>query len=110
GHGSDRVEKAIKSTRSHPLLSVEYEGSKGALIHVVGGTNLTISEATKIGEGITEGLATNANVIFGARMLPELRDEVRVMSIVTGVKAKFGMKREAAAAPTLNVESISRIY
>ncbi|MDE1851190.1 MAG: cell division protein FtsZ [Candidatus Micrarchaeota archaeon] len=110
GHGTDRVEKAIKSTRSHPLLGVEYEGSKGALIHVVGGTNLTISEATKIGEGVTEGLASNANVIFGARMMPELRDEIRVMSIVTGVKAKFGMKPETASAPALNVESISRIY
>lgn len=110
GHGTDRVEKAIKSTRNHPLLGVEYEGSKGALIHVVGGTNLTISEATQIGEGVTQDLAANANVIFGARMMPELRDEIRVMSIVTGVKAKFGMKQETASAPALNVESISRIY
>ena len=93
GHGSNRVEQAIQSTRTHPLLTVDYEGAKGALIHVVGGTNLTISDATKIGEGVTRELAPDANVIFGARMLPELNDELRVMSVITGVKAKFGEAR-----------------
>ncbi|MCL5428152.1 MAG: cell division protein FtsZ [Candidatus Marsarchaeota archaeon] len=94
GHGSNRVEQAIRSTRTHPLLTVDYEGAKGALIHVVGGTNLTIKEATAIGEGVTTNLAPDANVIFGARMLPELNDEIRVMSVVTGVKAKFGEARK----------------
>jgi cell division protein FtsZ len=111
GRGTDRVEQAVKSTRSHPLLSVDYEGAKGGLIQVVGGTSLTISEATQIGEGVTEGLAGNANVIFGARMVPELRDEIRVMSVVTGVKAKFGEKRdEQEKATALNIESIGKLY
>lgn len=109
GRGTDRVQQAIKSTRTHPLMSVEYEGSKGALVHVVGGTNLTISEATSIGNGVTEGLLDNANVIFGARMLPELADEIRVMSVVTGVKAKFGQRRDDYA-PALNVQALDTIY
>ncbi len=94
GHGSNRIEQAVQSTRTHPLLTVDYDGAKGALIHVVGGTNLTIRDATKIGEGVTTELASDANVIFGARMLPELNDEVRVMSVITGVKAKFGEARK----------------
>ncbi len=111
GRGTDRVAQAIKSTRSHPLLSVDYDGAKGGLIHVVGGSNLTISEATEIGEGVTDGLAGNANVIFGARMAPELRDEIHVMSVVTGVKAKFGEKRNTEeAVSALSVETIGRIY
>jgi cell division protein FtsZ len=109
GRGSDRVKQAIASTKAHPLLSVEYEGSKGALVHVVGGGNLTIREATEIGEGVTEGLLDNANVIFGARMLPEMNDEIRVMSVITGVKAKFGMKRDEHA-PALNVKAIDAIW
>ncbi len=111
GRGTDRVAQAIASTRSHPLLSVDYDGAKGGLIQVVGGSNLTISDATQIGEGVTEGVAGNANVIFGARMLPELRDEVRVMSVVTGVKAKFGERaKEAEKVAALNVESIGKLY
>lgn len=111
GRGADRVAQAIKSTRSHPLLSVDYDGAKGGLIHVVGGANLTISEATEIGEGVTEGLAGNANVIFGARMAPEMRDEIHVMSVVTGVKAKFGEKRSSEeTVAALSVETIGKIY
>lgn len=111
GSGADRINQAIKSTRSHPLLSVEYENAKGALIHVAGGSNLTISDATKLGEGVTQELAPDANVIFGARMLPELGDQIRVMSVITGVKAKFGTKREVEAeAPTLRMESLEKLY
>ncbi|MDE1860155.1 MAG: cell division protein FtsZ [Candidatus Micrarchaeota archaeon] len=109
GRGANRVEQAIASTKAHPLLSVEYEGAKGALIHVAGGGNLTIREATRIGEGVTDGLLDNANVIFGARMVPDLSDEIRVMSVVTGVKAKFGQKRDEKA-PALNLTAIDTLY
>jgi cell division protein FtsZ len=111
GSGPNRVEQAIKSTRTHPLLDVDYEGAKGALIHVAGGSNLTISEATKIGDGVTDLLAPDANVIFGARMLPDLTDQIRVMSVITGVKAKFGGKKEVdSGASHAAIEAVSRIY
>jgi cell division protein FtsZ len=90
GSGNDKVEKAIHSTIAHPLLDVELEGAKSALVHVIGGDALTISEATSVGEGVTAGLADNANVIFGSRLEPQFKDQIRVMSIVTGVKPKFG--------------------
>jgi cell division protein FtsZ len=90
GYGADKVEKAIKSTVSHPLLDVDLVGAKSALVHVTGGDALTIQEATSVGEGVTEGLADNANVIFGSRLEPDFKDQIRVMSIVTGVRPKFG--------------------
>lgn len=90
GYGVERVEKAVKSTVNHPLLDVDLEGAKSALVHVTGGTSLTIQEATSVGEGVTAGLADNANVIFGSRLEPEYKDQIRVMSIVTGVKARLG--------------------
>lgn len=105
GHGSDRVEKAIKSTLAHPLLTVDYEGAKGALIHVTCGTDLSISEATRIGQGVTSAMASDANVIFGARLLPELGDQVQVMSVVTGVKAKFGESRRQERAEAMSMEN-----
>ncbi len=110
GHGSDRVEQAIKSTRLHPLLTVDYEGAKGALVHVTGGTNLTISEATRIGAGVTDTLASDANVIFGARMEPELQDKVSVMSVVTGVKARFSSARKERNEAAMAMESTDRLF
>ena len=89
GSGSDKVNHVIKSTLSHPLLNVDLEGAKSAMVHVIGGTSLTIQDATRIGEGVTEGLDPKANVIFGARLVPEMTDQIRVMSIITGVTPMF---------------------
>lgn len=93
GNGTDRVDKAIKSTLKHPLLDVDLGGARSAMVHVTGSDSLTIEEATRVGEGVTEGLDPKANVIFGARLVPELGDQIKVMSIVTGVTPHFGTAR-----------------
>ncbi|MGC8572223.1 MAG: cell division protein FtsZ [Candidatus Micrarchaeia archaeon] len=98
GSGPDKVNKAVQSTINHPLLNIDEEGGKSALVHVTGSAALTIEEATKVGAGVTDSLDERANVIFGARMMPELQDQIRVMSIVTGVKPKLGEYSRLAAS------------
>jgi len=87
GRGTDRVEKVVNSTLSHPLLDVDITGAKGALLHIAGGPNLTLGEATQIGEKLTEAFDDNANVIWGARLSPEYEDKVVVTAILTGVQS-----------------------
>ena len=113
GSGTDKVQKVIKSTLQHPLLDVDISQAKSAMIHVTGGTSLTIEEATRIGEQVTEGIDAKANVIFGARLAPEMNDKISVMSIITGVTPRFG----TAPIPTSNtvvssdfLSGIDRIY
>jgi len=83
--GNDRVQNAVKSTLENPLLDIDYTGSKGGLILIQGGTNLTLGEAIKVGEGITEAFDDKAYVKWGARLVPELNDKIVVTSIITGV-------------------------
>lgn len=90
GSGDFKVEAAIKSTIAHPLLSADYSDSRGAIVHISGGPSLTISDATRIGEEVTAGLKQNANVIFGARIVPEMQDQIKVTAIITNVKPKIG--------------------
>ncbi|MCL4381094.1 MAG: cell division protein FtsZ [Candidatus Marsarchaeota archaeon] len=109
GYGPDKVEKAIHSTLSHPLLNVDKEGAKSALIQVNGGTSLTIEEATKVGEGVTVDLDAKANVIFGARLTPELNDKIQVTSIITGVKPRLGeviFKKDERSAVDMSIEAV----
>ncbi|MCL5429920.1 MAG: cell division protein FtsZ [Candidatus Marsarchaeota archaeon] len=105
GYGPERVNKAVNSTLQHPLLNIETRGGKSAMVHVIGGTSLSIEEATKVGEGVTADLDERANVIFGARLVPELNDQIRVMSIITGVTPKFG----AAESRSSSMSSVSQI-
>lgn len=94
GSGHDKVDNAVKSTLEHPLLDVEYEGAKGALIHIEGGADLTLGEAIKIGEGITSSFDENAIIKFGARVNPDLGGGVRVTAVVVGVKSPMIFQRE----------------
>jgi cell division protein FtsZ len=107
GHGHDRVEEAIKSTLEHPLLDVDYEGARGALIHLEGGGDLTLGDAIKIGEGVTSTFADDANVKVGARINPELRGAVRVTSIVVGVKSPTIFHKEESGIVHLTDEDLS---
>ncbi len=86
GKGTDRVEKVVKSTLEHPLLDVDYEGAKGALVHIGGGSSLTLGEAIEVGEKLTASFDTNANVKMGARLTPEYGEDITVTAIVTGLK------------------------
>lgn len=110
GSGPDKVEKAIKSTIAHPLLDVNIEGARHALVHVSGGGGLTIEEATKIGKGVTEGMSDDANVIFGSRLDDNMKDQIQVMSIIAGVKPKImnaSLRKEETqiAAPSAIADS-----
>lgn len=87
GEGPDRVELAVKSTLSHPLLDVDYSGAMGALIHITGGPDTTIGEVNRIGELLTQALDPRAVVTWGARVNPRLEGKLEVISIVTGVKS-----------------------
>ncbi len=42
-------------------------------------------------------------------MVPELSDQIRVMSIITGVKAKFGSKSKEEAYSPMKMEMLEKI-
>jgi cell division protein FtsZ len=88
GMGADRVERVSRSTLEHPLLDVSYEGAKGALLHIEGGSGLTLGEVIEIGERITDRFDSNANVKIGARLSAERTDNISATAIVTGLQSE----------------------
>ncbi len=87
GEGENRAEEAVKQALSCPLLDVDIKGATGALIHITGGPDLTLAEANRIGELVTENMDPSALVIWGARIDETLGGMVRVMLLITGVKS-----------------------
>jgi len=106
----NRAVEAVERALNNPLLDVDIDGAKGALINVSGGTDITIKECQEIVEAIATRLNPDAKIIWGAQILKELGDSVRTMVIVTGVSSPqlFGMHAKAAkaAAPRHEIESI----
>ncbi len=82
----NRALEAVEKALNNPLLDVDIDGAKGALINVCGGTDITIRECQEIVEAVTSKLSEDAKVIWGAQIIKDLGDAVRAMLIVTGVK------------------------
>ena len=86
---SSRIKDAVLKAINHPLLEVDYNGALGALIHVICGPDCTLREINEAGEMIGKRLSPEAQVIWGARVLPEYTGKVQVIAIVTGVKSPY---------------------
>jgi cell division protein FtsZ len=86
GRGTDKIATAAESVLKNKLLDVDFEGASGALIHISGGASLTIGDAIKAGEIITDKMDQKANIKWGARILPGSEDAIEIVAIVTGVK------------------------
>ena len=100
-----RVKDAVLKAINHPLLEVDYQGALGALVHVVCGPDCTLAEINEAGELISKRLSPEAQVIWGARVLPEYTGKVQIIAIVTGVKSPYllgPMERTDAARAAEN--------
>ena len=83
----NKAESVVHECLNHPLLDIDYRGATGSLIHITGGSDLTLSDAEEIASSLTYELDAHADVIWGARVKKEFEGRVRVMAIMTGVKS-----------------------
>jgi len=81
----NRAEEAVRNALRSPLLDVDYAGATGALIHVCGDNQMTIEEANRVGEIVTEMMGHDALVIWGARANPSTDGFLKVTLVMTGV-------------------------
>ncbi len=95
GKGSDKVASASEAVLKNKLLDVDFENADGALIHISGASDLTLGDAIKAGEIITERMDPKANVKWGARIIPGYEGQIEIVAIVTGVKGSSILGREA---------------
>ena len=86
GKGTDKVRAAAEGVIKNRLLDVDFEGAKGALIHITGGTDLTLGDAIKAGDLITQRMDAEANIKWGARIMQNYDGKIEIVAIVTGVK------------------------
>jgi cell division protein FtsZ len=86
GKGASKVDGAAQGVLNNKLLDVEFEGASGALIHISGGASMTIGDAIRAGEIITERMDPNSNVKWGARLMPGYEDQIEIVAIICGVK------------------------
>ncbi len=87
GHarGENRAIEATQQAISSPLLEeASIHGARGVLINITGGSDLTLYEVNAASSIIRESADEDANIIFGAVIDENMRDEMKITVIATG--------------------------
>src|SRR5215472_1059084 len=96
--GQERAIDAARRAISSPLLEgASVNGSRGVIINVTGGPDLSLVEVSEASSIVQEAADEDANIIFGAVVDPALKGKVKITVIATG----FGP--HAAARPAGSV-------
>lgn len=82
--GDNRALEAAKAAIESPLLELSIKGATGVLFNVIGGNDLTMFEVDEAAKVISDSVDSNANIIFGAMIDPELKDEIHITVLATG--------------------------
>lgn len=92
--GKDRVENAVHEALHSPLLGdIDMKGSRGALVRIIGGPDMTVSEAQMAAEIVGKNIGPGARIIWGCSVDPELGHTVKVLLIFTGARSPFMLGR-----------------
>lgn len=84
GNGIDRADAAILAALESPLLEVKIDGASGVLLNITGGSDLMMSEVSKISETIKRQVHPDAEIIFGTTHDPRMENELKITIIATG--------------------------
>ena len=84
--GDNRAREAAEAAVSSPLLEdVNLQGAHGLLINVTAGMDLRTSEFSMVGDTVKQFASEDANVVVGCVIDPEMREEIRVTVVATGI-------------------------
>lgn len=83
GKGKKKAITAAKMAVSSPLLEVSIKGAKSLLVNVTGGLDMSLFEVNEIVDTISQEVGADTNIVFGAIIDEEMKDEIRVSVIAT---------------------------
>jgi cell division protein FtsZ len=97
--GENRAVEATQQAISSPLLEeATIKGARGVLINITGGPDLTLFEVNAAATIIREAADEDANIIFGAVIDENMRDEMRITVIATGFAGEAAAVAASASA------------
>lgn len=93
--GENRAVAAAEAAIKSPLLDVTIDGARGVLFNVTAGEALTLHEVDEAAQVIRRVADPDVNLIFGAVIAPEMKDDLQITVIATGFSAMA--KRQTGA-------------
>ncbi|MBC8061730.1 MAG: cell division protein FtsZ [Clostridiaceae bacterium] len=109
GSGDNRAQDAARQAISSPLLETSIVGATGVLLNVTGGADLGLLEINEAAEIVQDAADPDANIIFGAVIDENLKDEIRITVIATGFEADM-KKMVKRTESVVNTKEVSKSF
>jgi cell division protein FtsZ len=94
--GPSRAREAAMAAVSSPLLEdINISGARGILVNITAGLDMSIGEFEEVGNTIKEFASDDATVVIGTVIEPEMREELRVTIVATGL----GQEKQRSKQP-----------
>jgi len=110
-NGENRAAEAARKAIMSPLLETSIEGARGVIMNITGGMNLSLYEVNEAAEIVISASDLEVNMIFGAMIEEDMKDDVKVTVIATGFETKAvnipGRRPVTAAQPEAAPETRS---
>lgn len=85
--GEERAKKAANAAINNPLLEdVSLKGAKAVLIHVTGGSDMTLFELDEAANQVKDEVDPEANIIVGSTFDENLEGRIRVSVVASGIE------------------------
>lgn len=85
--GQDKAKVAVEKAISSPLLETSIDGARGLIINITIPQNIALGEVDEAMNHISQGVDSDANIIFGVAFDEDLDDEIKITVIATGFVA-----------------------
>jgi cell division protein FtsZ len=102
--GERRAVEAAQKAIASPLLEAgAIDGARGILINITGSSALKLAEVNEASTIIQSAAHEDANIIFGAVLNEQMKEEVKITVIATGFKTDNPQRRERTLAAAAGV-------
>jgi cell division protein FtsZ len=108
--GANRAIEAAQAAMASPLLEDgAIDGARGILINISGSSSLKLTEVNEASTLIQNAAHEEANIIFGAVLDENMKDEVKITVIATGFRKEMPERRERMLNTALQQPLIARV-
>nr|WP_111297892.1 cell division protein FtsZ [Paracoccus saliphilus] len=111
--GENRAQEAAERAIANPLLDeISLNGARGVLINITGGYDMTLFELDEAANVIRDKVDSDANIIVGSTLDPDMDGTIRVSVVATGIDAAAAVAevpspRRSMAAPLTQNPQVS---
>ena len=96
GKGENAAQDAVRAAIESPLLETSIEGAENVLLNITGGSEFSLVDMGEVSSIVRDLVSEEANIIVGTAMDDNLKDEIKVTLIATGLDGSLRRGKEKA--------------